>query len=641
MGRLEWILLTAVLAVATFLRADQLAWPLFWCDEAESSINALTILQHGVPTDSYLGLPVFENMLSEPWPAGTAGSEEYEFRDSSYSPRGLAVYHAWLPLYSIAGSLKLFGIEPDAADGSLVPRHSDGEILRRTIAARVPSVIYGIAFLVMLFLLGREMFGRDAGWAALLAATFAGPIIHIARQARYYSLTVALCTACCLLAWRMYRHGRWRDFILGGIAFAALFHTHILTCLIACIATGLLVPSLIQRGHFVRLCVFGGIITAAVLPWVLLTGFLDTASSVPKARDLIFWRDLLLWPMGKWPVTLVLATGMLWVMLCHMMRHRLPDRLTRPFDDARGAFTFLVAWVMVAYLAFVLLIPAASLAFQRLYLGALGPGIVFGAMLFCAWARVIGWRASGPIAIVGFACFVIFMHRQHHIWRQTLESRTSHLALIEQMRHWALEPGSRIYSNPSEHLVLSFYTGVPVQSVAPIRQSFLDHHPHDIVYLECLPLLQPVDPTWMNGVPVTGPQHATDLAQAISIAGVASYVAPRVATVQPAGNGLPDWAHNLTSFQARYTRELLNGREHPFGENPAVFRGVSMRDHTSWWQNFFFRFVDVESRSHENANYANRLRSATATVLPSMWVIYHSPSGNVASVASINKEGGE
>ena len=31
-----------------------------WVDEAESSINGLSILQHGVPIDQYLGLPIYE-----------------------------------------------------------------------------------------------------------------------------------------------------------------------------------------------------------------------------------------------------------------------------------------------------------------------------------------------------------------------------------------------------------------------------------------------------------------------------------------------------------------------------------------------------------------------------------------------------
>ena len=52
-------------------------------DEAESAINALTILEHGVPTDRYLNLPLFENTLTRPWPE----NPEYEFKDTSYSDR--------------------------------------------------------------------------------------------------------------------------------------------------------------------------------------------------------------------------------------------------------------------------------------------------------------------------------------------------------------------------------------------------------------------------------------------------------------------------------------------------------------------------------------------------------------------------
>ena len=59
-------------------------------DEAESSINALTILQKGYPANEYLGLPIYENTLLWKWPE----SAEYEFRDVSYSERGFAVVSA-------------------------------------------------------------------------------------------------------------------------------------------------------------------------------------------------------------------------------------------------------------------------------------------------------------------------------------------------------------------------------------------------------------------------------------------------------------------------------------------------------------------------------------------------------------------
>src|SRR5688500_14309096 len=147
-SKLEKVLLAVVLLWAVVLRAWELDRPLFWVDEAESTINALTILDHGIPTDHYLGLPIYENTLTKPWP----DNSEYEFRDSSYSDRGLAVYHGWLPLYSIAASLKAFGIKPDQAPPD--PRqytpaviHDDAKMRRITLAARVPGVVFGMIFL--------------------------------------------------------------------------------------------------------------------------------------------------------------------------------------------------------------------------------------------------------------------------------------------------------------------------------------------------------------------------------------------------------------------------------------------------------------------------------------------------------------
>src|SRR5262249_25168796 len=154
---------------------------------------------------------IYENILTEKW----ENSKEYEFRDSSYSDTGVAVYHGWVPLYSMAISFKLFGIHPNVVDGNLHAKHTDQEIWLRTIAARAPAVVFGMIFLLLVFQTGKEMYGEDAGWAAFVAATFAVPIVHLARQARYYSATLTLCMACCLMVWRMKSRGRWRDFIIG------------------------------------------------------------------------------------------------------------------------------------------------------------------------------------------------------------------------------------------------------------------------------------------------------------------------------------------------------------------------------------------------------------------------------------------
>ena len=126
----------AIVLLATLTRLINLGATPFWVDEAESCINAFTILDTGLPLDHYQGQPIFENALSRPWP----DHPEYEFKDSSYSDRGVAIYHGWLPLYSIALSFKAFGIKPDPIPDQMVVRHSDQANRLRTFAGRLPMV---------------------------------------------------------------------------------------------------------------------------------------------------------------------------------------------------------------------------------------------------------------------------------------------------------------------------------------------------------------------------------------------------------------------------------------------------------------------------------------------------------------------
>ncbi len=79
-------LLLSCLALAPASRLSLVDRRQLSVDEAESSINALTILERGYPSDRYLGLPIYENVLLTTSPT----SEEYEFKDSSYSDRGMA-----------------------------------------------------------------------------------------------------------------------------------------------------------------------------------------------------------------------------------------------------------------------------------------------------------------------------------------------------------------------------------------------------------------------------------------------------------------------------------------------------------------------------------------------------------------------
>ena len=237
-------LLAGVLILAgVLLRVDWMSRTGLWCDEAESAINALTILDRGLPLNEYLGIPIYENTLTEPWD----GHPEYEFRDSSYSPQGLAVYHGWLPLYAIAASQALFGLRADHPVDPLVVQHGADEIGLRTTAPRVPSIVFSALCMLIIYLLGRDLGGTTAGLAALTLMAFNAKTVDFGYQARYYSLTLLMTAfaAWCLL--RMVRLGRWRDFLLLGLAEALLFHTHQLSAMIFAAAALVTAPAVIRR----------------------------------------------------------------------------------------------------------------------------------------------------------------------------------------------------------------------------------------------------------------------------------------------------------------------------------------------------------------------------------------------------------
>jgi hypothetical protein len=152
--------LASLALVAVLLRAHNLGAPTLWTDEAESAINGLTVLAEGVPADHYLGQPLYENTLVRPWPE----SPEYEFRDISYSDRGLAVYHGWLPLYAIAVAFRLAGVTPDEArQGAPLRDVTAAEIRRWTAVPRWPALAFNAVFVLAAYGLGRATHGPSLG----------------------------------------------------------------------------------------------------------------------------------------------------------------------------------------------------------------------------------------------------------------------------------------------------------------------------------------------------------------------------------------------------------------------------------------------------------------------------------------------
>src|SRR5262249_1809302 len=131
---------------------------------------------------------------------------------------------------------------------------------------------------------------------------------------------------------------------------------------------------------------------------------------------------------------------------------------------------------------------------QRAYLGILGPGIVLGAMLFAGLARVIGRRASVPLASALFVGYVLLNVSGAPPWESEHEWHVGAAPMLEGLRGWGCARGSRVYATPGDHLTLQWYTGMPVQSIAPIRREFLTNYPGDILFIESIPRLKPLTP---------------------------------------------------------------------------------------------------------------------------------------------------
>jgi hypothetical protein len=617
--------LVVFLAYGLVLRSWDLGSKPFWVDEAESSINALTILQHGVPVDHYLGLPLFENTLIRPWPE----DPEYEFKDSSYSERGLTIYHGWLPLYVTAASFALAGVSPDEDATVRHVQHTPAEMRRRTLAARVPAVLFGGVFLLAVFFAGRELYGRDAAWAVLILSTVCRPTIDFARQARYYSATLALTTCSCLLICLIVKRGRWRDFLLGAIVLVLLFHTHPLSFLTTCAAFALTIPVLARHPRIVsKLSVTAVLVTVGVIPWLVLTGFAKSAQDIPRAWTLLSGADLLafLRALGPFPPLAILT--LVWLLAAARLRGHLPHRLIRPFADAKWTFLFLATWALIGFLAFVWWMPAASYFYGRLALTIMGPGLLFGAMLFAAAARTITPRFT-PLLASGLFLLPLIQFGQADFWRPAQPPGTiTTYDVIDQLRQLDIQPGTRIYATPNHHLILLFYTGMPVQSVAPVRKSFLDQYDDELLILEAGPCYESLTGPEIQrtllaiGRPVSAAE-ARRLESLMAGRLVREDLQGRVAKITPALEAVPDFFHALLLAQRLKTVDGITSLL-AIGGNP-MFKGYPLADYR-WWQVFYYRFVNPESRTGPNLNYASRIRNAEARVLPLDWIVFHCPA---------------
>jgi hypothetical protein len=475
------VALGALVCLAVLLRAYNLGWPPLWVDEAESAINALTIVADGVPGDHFLGQPLYENTLVRPWPE----SPEYEFRDISYSDRGLAVYHGWLPLYAIAGAFRLAGVTPEQArHGTPLRDASPAEIRHWTAVPRLPSLLFSALFVVAVYGLGRTLHGAPVGWALAFAAATANAFVWFGRQARYYSATLAGNAACGLAIWNACRRGRMSDHALAGLAVGVLFHIHALSAVtMAALYVVTLPLARCQPRLWLRVLTAGIVGGFLVVPWAAWSGLLGHTAHIPAARHYVD-LPLMLWSLPSTdPVMLATAgLGLAWFAAASFLGGRLRDRWRRPVVDGAASLYFAVAWVALSYLSFVALMPAASYFVDRLKLAVAVPGLLLNSLVIAAASRALRPSSrSLPVAGVG-----VLLVLAGQVPPRLVPERSDRAFgdLIGLVRSWRLAPGGRIFASPNDHLILTYYTGRPVQNIGPMRKAWMDRFAGDLVVIE-------------------------------------------------------------------------------------------------------------------------------------------------------------
>jgi hypothetical protein len=639
--------LAIIVITGTALRSLGIQENPLWCDEAESSINALTILEHGVPVERYQGQPLFENMLVRPWP----DHPEYEFRDVSYSDRGLAIYHAWLPLYAIAGVMAVAGIGPDDPDNPPLPGEVAGRFDRRTWVPRLPSLVFSVGFMLLLFLFGRELGGIATGYTALIAGSLAHLSVWFGSQARYYSLTLLLLAAGGLAAWHVLRRGKGRDFILLALLLALLFHTHILACAILVLLSVATAPWTLRHDRAWRHTLLAaGILAIGTVPWILATGFLETAEKIPSAWSLLdFPRDLTLYVGDRLDVVAGLLVAFAVFVGVAFHNRILPQPLRNALRNRVMAYAFLAAWLLIAFLAFHRMIPAASFFFERMTLLVEVPGILLASMVVADAAKAVGPRWAFVAAPATMMLFLVVTDRiPTGNQPQRLDPVLTRKIIVEAASR---NPGpeTRLYATPNDHLVLQYYTGLPFQSIAPVRASFLDSWPGPVVLAERFPLgLAPSEDAVREALVRSG-LPADDSEVGLWRSRIHSRSARKDATARyreviPPLDDMqqaPELRRLVNDFSVLQQEEadfsyLKYQRMFP------PFRGFTVRSHRDWWHTFFYRFVDPVARNVEGSNHANRLSDARAEFVAGtefLWIESPARERTVSSEAGQAQEG--
>lgn len=413
--RSEWIIILLLVAASSCMILTNLSHSYLWGDEAQTALISQTILTHGVPL-------------------GFDGKNYFSVETGDEFGKGyLWRWHPWLPFYVLAGFFAVLG--------------------KSTLTARLPFALFGIATVLMVYLLGKSLW--ESRRAAMLSALFmlaSVPMLLLFRQCRYYSMVTFFSMAGLYAYMQMVRDREYSGAFFIASAFL-LFHS-LYVYSAALMATVLIHSAIYHRRHFRRLLLMSGIVVAVNIPWIIFF------SSVAKAHHVLsgtgaWMLKMLVFSLKQTalyvlpPVILAVLIGI--VLITFRVRHaRFSDVASRE----RWSLLLIFALVTIA-----VLLPIAGGQYLR-YLAPVIPAacLLLGLLLHIAARLHI---VLCPVVILAFAW-------QMNMRDYVTELRDKFVGPVEGIAGYLNEhskPGDVVITS-HDPLPLMFYTNLRIVSGA-------------------------------------------------------------------------------------------------------------------------------------------------------------------------------